>query len=231
MNDNARKRFARIKAIIDGKKASNTKPFKVSGTRRHRHRQTPARPSHTSNIQTKDDVKKDFLKYIKDKQSDSLESAEELLDYIDKNWDAEDIRKAFGTIQLDGMRQTSALDPKEDTKKAMEEFYLGPKNTPNGVRMAALMKLVRNMEAIKKNEKQTLKKQLSNEGKKLFTDGNDDEVMTMISNPMLKKKGKQATIGGKTRKRRRKKKRRTRKRRRTKKKRKRKRKKRRRTRK
>ena len=231
MDPKAKARFARIKALIDGKKVPNTNSAKVPGTRRHRHRQTSARQSHTSNIQTKDDVKKDFLKYIEDKQSDSLPAAEKLMDYIDKNWDAEDIRKAYSTIQLEGMGKMSILNPKEDTKNAMDEFYLGTgtNKTPNGVRMAGLMKLVRNMKAIEKNEKQTLKKQLSDDGKKLFTKANAGEEITMVDNPLRKEK--RASIGGKTRKRRRKKKRRTRKRRRTKKKRKRRRRKRRRTRK
>ena len=231
MNPKVKTRYARIKALINGnkvpngKKAPNTTP--VPGRRRHRYGKKSEKTSTRKEIQTKDDVKKDFLEYIENKQSDSLESAEKLMDYIDENWDAEDIRKAFGTIQLEGMGQASALDPKKDTKEAMKEF-VGPNEEEKGVKMAALMKLVQNMEAIKKNEKQTLKKQLSDDGKKLFTEANAGEEMSMRSNPMLPKT---ATIGGKTRKRRRKKKRRTRKRRRTKKKRKRRRRKRRRTRK
>jgi hypothetical protein len=239
MDPKTKERLVRIRAIIEGKKAPNTKPVKVPNTkpvkvpgkRRHRYGKKSEKTSTRKEIQTKDDVKKDFLKYIDDKQPVSKESAEKLMDYIDKNWDAEDIRKAFGTIQLEGMGQLSSLDPTEDTKKAMKEFYLGPNEKHDGVRMAALMKLVRNMGAIKKNESSALKKQISNDGIKLFTKANAGEEITMVDNPMHNDKKKRATIGGKTRKRRRKKKKRTRKRRRTKKKRKRRRRKRRRTRK
>jgi len=229
----SRARLSRVRALIEGKKVPNTN--KVPGARRHRYEKKSEKTSTRKEIQTKDDVKKDFLEYIKNKQSDSLESAENLMRYIDKNWNVDEIRKAFGSIQLAGMGGIDSLGAGGDTKKALNEFYLGQDNKPNGVRLAALMQLVRNMGAIKKNEKQTLKKQLSDDGKKLFTKANAGEEITMVDNPMLKKQQKKkrgtVTIGGKTRKRRRKKKRRTRKRRRTKKKRKRRRRKRRRTRK